>query len=179
MTDAVVRYNAVARALHWSIGTLIIANIALALLHEPFEHVTWMMPVHKSIGLLVLGLSVFRLFWRLTHRVPAMPGTMAGWEKSAAHALHWAFYAMIILVPLSGWVMSSAGEWPISFFFLFEIPRFAVSKDDPIAGIAHEMHEVLGLLFIPLLFVHVGAAVRHHIVLRDNVLLRMTGRPLR
>lgn len=179
MTTDAVRYNAVARALHWSIGLLIIANIALALLGEPFEHVLWIFPLHKSIGILVLGLSVLRLLWRLTYTAPPLPAAMPGWEKLAARLVIAAFYAMIILVPLSGWVMSSAGKWPISFFGLFEVTKFAVTKDDPIAHLAHEAHEILGLLFIPLVAVHIAAALRHHIILKDNVLLRMTGRPLR
>jgi cytochrome b561 len=178
MNDA-VRYNAVARALHWSIGLLIIANIALALLGEPLEHVMWIYPLHKAIGMLVLALSVLRLLWRLTYKAPPLPGNMAAWEVLAARLVIAAFYAMIILVPLSGWVMSSAGKWPISFFGLFEVPKFAITKDDPVAHLAHEAHEVLGLLFIPLVAVHVAAALRHHIMLKDNVLLRMTGKPMR
>lgn len=179
MTEPVLRYNAVARALHWAIALLIIANVVLALLHEPLEHVLWMIPTHKSIGMTVLFLSLFRLYWRLTHKVPPMPAGMPKWKIGVAHLIHWSFYAMIILVPLSGWVMSSAGKWPISWFSLFDFPKFAVTKTDPIVGIAHEAHEVLGLLFIPLVVIHVVAALHHHIVMKNDVLLRMTGRPLR
>lgn len=178
MTQDAIRYNCVARALHWSIGLLIIVNLALGLLHDPLEHLMWIIPIHQSIGLLVLALSLFRLFWRFSHKVPPLPAAMPGWEKAGSHITHGALYILMLLVPLAGWVMSSASKWPIGFFFLFTVPKFAVTKEDAIAHLAHDAHGVMGLLFIPLLLLHIGAALRHHFILKDDVLLRMTGRPL-
>ena len=173
MTTDAQRYNAVARALHWSIGLLIIANIALALLGEPFEHVLWIFPVHKAIGILVLGLSVARLLWRFTYTAPPLPAAMPDWQKLAARLVMVAFYGMIILVPLSGWVMSSAGKWPISFFGLFDVMKFDVTRGTPLWEAAHEGHELMAFGMIALLVIHVVAALRHHHVLKDDVLTRM------
>lgn len=172
-TQEIVRYNAVARALHWLIALIIIGNIIGGLAHDALEDVFNVMPLHKSLGLLVLALSVFRLAWRLTNKPPALPDTMPGWERGTAHVLVWIFYAAMIIVPLSGWVMSSAGKYPLNFFGLFDVPKFAVAPKSALAGAAHETHEIFGLLLIPLILLHVGAALRHHFVLRDDTLRRM------
>src|SRR5215469_4189815 len=94
------RYSHVAIALHWTIAVLIIVNLTIGLLHESLLPGT--IPLHKSIGMLVLILSVIRLGWRFTHRPPPLPVTVKRWEKGLAHAVHWLLYALMILIPLSG-----------------------------------------------------------------------------
>jgi cytochrome b561 len=79
----------------------------------------------------------------------------------------------MVALPLTGWVFSSAGKYPLQFFGLFDIPKLAVEKGSPLAGAAHEAHEVLGIAWGVLLLVHVGAALRHHFILKDNILTRM------
>ncbi len=174
MTEAVLHYNRVARNLHWTIGILVILNIAIGILHDPLGEIyKGTMGVHKSIGLTVLVLALFRLYWRITHPAPPLPAAMPGWEKAAAHATHWIFYALMIVLPMSGWIFSSAGPYPIPYFGLFEIPKLAVEKGSPIAGAAHEAHELLGYAWAGLLLIHIGAALRHHFLLKDDVLNRI------
>lgn len=167
------RYNAVARSFHWIIALLIIANLWLGIAHESLPKEWKVMPLHKSIGLTVLALSILRLVWRLTHAAPALPAAMPAWEKSAAHLTHWIFYAFMILVPLSGWIMSSANQYPLNWFSLFDVPKFTVAKGDAIVGIAHEGHEIMGFAWLALVVLHIVAALRHHFVLKDGVLRRM------
>ena len=169
----VVKYSAVARVLHWAIAISIIVNIALALGHDALEGVFAAMPVHKAIGITVLVLSILRLLWRLGHTPPALPHHMPFWQRRLAHGLHWLFYFMIIAVPLSGWIMSSAGTHPLNWFGLFDIPKLPVNKGSFAAEVAHEGHEIIGLLYIPLIALHVGAALYHHFVRGDQVLRRM------
>ena len=173
MTEALIHYNRVARTLHWTIGTLVLTNLILGILHDPLGEIFPAMPIHKSIGFLVLALSLGRLAWRLTHPAPPLPAAMPGWEKAAAQGLHWFFYALMIAMPLTGWIFSSAGKYPLSFFFLFDIPKLAVEKGSPIVAGAHSAHVVLGFLWAALLVGHVGAALRHHFILKDGVLTRM------
>ena len=176
MTEAVLQYNRVARALHWAVGALIIVNITVGILHDPLGEIyKGTIGIHKSIGFTVLALALFRLYWRLSHSVPPLPASMSGWEKIAAHATHWIFYALMIILPMSGWIFSSAGKYPLEFFGLFEIPKLAVEKGSTIAGVAHEAHELLGFAWAGLLVIHVGAALRHHFMLKDDVLSRMWG----
>jgi cytochrome b561 len=167
-------YSVVARWLHWIIAICVIAGLTLGLLNDALEDVfPSAMVIHMSLGLTVLALTIVRIFWRLGHRPPPMPDEMPGWEKMLAHVTHIAFYALLLILPLSGWLMSSPGKFPISWFGIAEIPKFPVTKEDPIAGLAHEGHEVLGFVMLGLAVIHILTALRHHFVLKDNVLRRM------
>lgn len=171
--QALVKYNGVARGLHWIIAIAIISEIVIGLGHDAMKDMLPAMPIHKAIGISILVLSLFRLLWRVTHPAPPLPAAMAGWQIGLAHGLHWLFYVMMIAVPLTGWIMSSAGQYPLQWFGLFDIPKLPVMKDSPLAEAAHEGHELMGKLFIPLILLHVGAALYHHVVLKDDVVRRM------
>ncbi len=173
--DPQARYNSVARLLHWVIGTIVILNIIGGLAHDALEGVFNVMPLHKAAGITVFALTVVRIVWRLIHPAPPLPSDMKGWERTASHATHAAFYLLLILVPLTGWIMTSAGSRPLEWFGLFPIPKFNVAKGDAIVGISSEGHEILGLLFGALAIIHIAAALRHHFILKDNVLRRMIG----
>lgn len=173
MSGSELHYNRVARVLHWTIGGLIIINLFLGIFHDPLGKAFPVMPIHKSIGLTVLALSLFRLGWRLTHPAPPLPDTLARWEKAAAHGLHWIFYALMIVLPMTGWIFSSAGDRPLQFFWLFDVPKFAVEKGSPLAEGTHNAHVVLGFLWVALLIGHVGAALRHRFIIKDGVFERM------
>lgn len=167
------RYTFVARALHWIMAVLIIVNLILGIGHDALPKDWAVMPVHKSIGLTVLALTLVRLGWRLGHRPPLLPVAMPGWEKAAAHATHFLFYALMLLVPLTGWIMTSAGTRPLNWFFLFDVPKFAVTKGDILVGVSGEGHEIMGFAWAALIILHIAAALRHHLVLKDDVLRRM------
>lgn len=107
------RYTAVARALHWIIAILILGNLVFGFAHDALPKDWAVMPVHKSIGLTALALTLVRIIWRLTHPAPPLPAAMPAWEKGAAHATHVVFYALMLILPLSGWIMSSAGTRPL------------------------------------------------------------------
>jgi cytochrome b561 len=171
--DPAQRYNRIARALHWIIAVLVIGNIAGGLLHDALEDVINLMPLHKASGMTVLALSVVRIAWRFTWRAPAHPVGMGASEVLAAKAAHLAFYALMLAMPVTGWIMSSAGKYPLSWFGLFDLPKLPVTREDALYGIAHEGHELLGWLFAALAVLHVAAALRHHFILRDRVLQRM------
>lgn len=170
-TDA--RYNSVARALHWIIAVLAIGTLAAGLLNDAVEDVVRVIPAHKAAGITILALTLARLGWRLARPAPPLPDHMPRTERLAAHAAHTALYALMIALPLSGWIFSSAGKYPLSWFGLFPIPKFAITKADPIYGIAREGHEVMGYVALALIALHIGAALRHHFLLKDAVLRRM------
>ena len=167
------RYTGVAIAFHWIIGGLVIVNLILGLFHENLLRGVPVIPAHKAIGITVLVLSIGRLLWRLTHRPPPFPLATPRWEKAVARGTHALFYVLMIVMPLSGWAMSSAGASPrpISWFGLFPIPDLPVSA--AAGGSSHETHVVLGWLMAALVVLHVAAALRHHLILRDATLARM------
>jgi len=170
--DPLTRYNATARAFHAAIALLVIANLALGLLHEPLEDQVNLIPLHKSIGLTVLGLSLARVAWRFTWTTPAYEPALRRLDLLVARAVHAAFYVLMIALPLSGWIMSSAGRRPLAWFGL-PVPKLAIEKGSPLAEAAHEGHEILAWTMLALAVLHIAAALRHHFVLRDGVLRRM------
>ncbi|GGC11303.1 cytochrome b [Novosphingobium endophyticum] len=167
------KYNRGARALHWIIAVLVIINLALGLLHDPLEKVVQLIPLHKSIGLTVLILTLGRIGWRLSWTRPPWPGSVTPFERGVAVTTHFLLYVLMLALPLTGWVFSSAGKYPLTFFGLFPWPKLPISKDNPLAGLAHEVHEVFGFVMLGLVVLHVLAALRHHFLLKDRVLRRM------
>lgn len=168
------RYSTGAICFHWVIAVLVIANLTLGLLHESLlEDVDGVIPLHKSIGITVLVLTLGRIAWRLAHRPPAPPETMARWERLAARTTHMTFYALLLILPLAGWLMVSgtAKPRPFIWFGLFDIPLLPVST--AVGDVAHVTHELLGYLMALLVAIHIAAALRHHFLLRDSVLARM------
>jgi len=167
------RYSRVAVAFHWTIAALVIFNIVVGLGHDPIPALRALMPAHKAIGLTVLALTALRVAWRLAHRPPPLPADTPSWERGAAHATHWTLYLLLVALPLSGWVMVSGpqGRRPLSWFAAFDLPYLPATS--PAAEGAAKAHGLLGWVMLALVLLHVAAALRHHLVLRDRVLARM------
>ncbi len=179
--DLPSRYDAVAMTLHWLIAAAVIANLILILSadEQPGPDRMAVLWWHKSIGLSVLVLSVGRLVWRWLHPVPPPPPGTPKLQRIAGTALHHLFYLLIIVIPLAGWMMMSASGRPISFFGLFDWPGFpglgGMTRETGHAY--HEafesVHVVLGWSLVGLIPLHIAAGLYHHLLLKDNVLLRM------
>ncbi len=173
-TTAAPRYTKVAIWLHWLIGLAVIANIGLAMLTEdmPREAHRAAMGVHKALGMAILALTVLRILWRLTHKAPPLPASMRTWERWTSGLVHFLFYALLILLPLSGWVWMSAADRPIDFFGLFAIPSI-VAPSEEVADVLHDRHETLGLMMLALVALHFLAALKHQFFDRDRLFSRM------
>jgi len=176
MTDS---YTRVAIALHWIIGVAIIMMLGMGFFMEdlPNEIKPFVYQTHKSIGLTILVLSFVRLLWRLTHKVPSLPQGMKNWEILASKLTHWGFYLAMIALPLSGWLLVSAApppyDYPVQWFGLFEWPTLPIERAKETAHDFSEIHEILAIGTIALLVLHVGAALKHHFIVKDDVLTRM------
>jgi len=166
-------YSRGAIAFHWVIAALVLFNLWLGLFHDSLPSEWKVMPVHKSIGITVLVLTLGRIAWRLTHRPPHLPELLPAWEKAVARSVHFILYALLLILPLTGWLLSSnpARPRPVNWFFLFEIPVLPATT--AVAKASHEAHELLGYLMTALVLIHIAAALRHHFLLRDKVLSRM------
>jgi cytochrome b561 len=167
------RYDAGAIAFHWVIAALVLFNLWLGIFHDALPDEWKVMPVHKSVGITVLALSIARLGWRLTHRPPPFPAGTPAREKALAKVVHWLFYALLILLPLSGWLLSSDPRRPrpIDWFWQGEVPVLPVSHD--VAETAHDLHGPMGYLMAALVLLHIAAALGHHFLRRDRLLARM------
>jgi len=174
------RYGAVAQLLHWGVAALIVLQFVLANLVEAAEdrgarfQELVLMANHKSVGLTVLALALVRLAWRFASPPPS-PLPMPDWQRRAAAVSHWAFYGLIIVMPLSGWLMSSAAAVSVSWFNLFQLPDF-VGPDEGLEELLEEIHEGLAKALIVLAFVHVAAALKHALVDRDGALRRISSK---
>ena len=171
---SVTSYTLTARILHWVMAVLMILMLAAGLVMSDIEDPALKSTVyglHKATGILVLLLAGFRVLWRLSHAVP-ISAALPVWQRRAARLAHGGLYGVMFLLPLSGWSMSSAAGYPVSFYGLFTIPDM-VAKNPELAGILKDIHEVSANVFIALLAAHLGAALYHHFVLRDDTLRRM------
>lgn len=170
------RYSKGAIALHWLIAALVITNFVLASIAEdlPREAQGALMAPHKAIGVSILLFSLLRLFWRLGHKPPPLPDTIPGWQAVAGRTVHFLFYILIIAVPLSGWLMASAHPQapPVDFFGLFDA-TLPVAKSKDLAGIGHELHEILTKPFFVLILLHILAALKHQFIDRLPFIQRM------
>ncbi len=177
------RYTSVAIALHWVIALGIVAMLAmgLAMTHvklTPFTQFK-LYQLHKSIGITILLAAALRLLWRVTHRPPALPDGMPGWEKGAAEGTHLLFYILMIGMPLVGWALVSAAPLniPTVLYGVIPWPHIPIFAQWHIkaqaAPVLARIHAYGGYALIGFLLLHAGAALRHHFVLRDDVLRRM------
>lgn len=196
MTDTTSRYDTVAILLHWGIGVLILGMFALGFwMHElpkevkvesldlfdlgiytvqfaePTSLRTFYFNLHKSIGVTVLALVVFRVFWRLRHAAPAFPQTMRAWEKKLAEAVHRALYLLMLAMPVSGVLMAIYSKFGIKWFGI----TLVEGLDNPaLRNAFKEAHEVIGMLLLALIVLHVVAAIKHKVVDKDDVMRRMS-----
>lgn len=170
-------YSRGAIAFHWAIGVLFILNLLGGFFHESFgDAMTGLiMGLHKATGILILALTLGRLGWRLTHRPPPLPATIKGWEKGLAHAVHWTFYVLMLALPVTGWLFVSAGsrKYPIEFYGLFQVPWLPVAQDKAFSHTLGERHEFLGWVAAALITLHILAALKHHLIDKDDTVVRM------
>ncbi|RZL86852.1 MAG: cytochrome b [Variovorax sp.] len=177
LSNGDVSWGAVAKFFHWLVAALIFTQFALGWLATSWRLSPTKLDLfvwHKSIGMLVLALVLMRLLWRLATPTPtpALPADMPAWERAAARLSHVLLYAVMIAMPLTGWITSSAAGVPFSIFWLIPLPAI-VGPDEHTAELAALAHFSLGLGFAALLVLHIGAALRHHFIKRNNVLVRM------
>lgn len=177
------RFGTAAMTLHWLIAVCVIGLLAVGkiMTGESLDLATkfQLYQLHKSFGVLVFMLMVLRLCWRWTQTIPAYPATMQPWEKAGAHVSHWGFYLLLIVMPLTGWALVSAATFKVPTLLFGTIPLphlpFLENAADPKAAEdwTKWLHETLGWAIIALLLAHVGAALKHHFINRDDVLKRM------
>lgn len=174
MTPA-TRYTATAIALHWLAALLILAAFPLGvyaheLVFSPLK--LKLISYHKWLGVTIFLLTVARLAWRATHTPPPLPATIPPWQQRAAHGLHHLLYVLLLAIPISGWLMSSAKGFPVVYLGLVQLPDL-VGKNAELADLLVGVHQVLNLGLLALVALHVAAALKHHFIDRDATLRRI------
>ena len=186
LKNSVGRYTGVAIALHWLIALLIISLLILGKFMtsldeaDPlrFSLTQW----HKSFGITILLLTLARIIWRMSHKPPALPDHIRGWQKFSSGLTHFLIYFLMLGLPISGWIMVSASPLNLStiLFEVIPLPHLPVlaslANKAQISDLFHEVHAISSSIMIALLVLHIGAALMHQFVQRDSVMERMAPR---
>ena len=168
-------YTKTAKGLHWLMAVLFFGMLGLGfymqglpLSPDKLKLYSW----HKWVGVTVFLLALFRIAWRVTHQPPALPSSMPRLMQIAAHAGHHMLYMLMFLIPLSGWLMSSAKGFQTVWFGILPIPDL-IEKNKLLGDLLQTVHVSLNYLFIAVLVGHIGAALKHHFIDKDDILTRM------
>ena len=171
----VMRYSTPAVVLHWLVALLIFAGFPLGLymVDLPLSpDKLKLYSYHKWIGITVLLLVAVRVSWRLTHVPPPLPASVAAWQRHASALVHGLLYVLMIAIPLSGWLMSSAKGFQTVWFGVLPLPDL-IGKDKALGDQLAEVHTILNFTLLALVVLHVGAALQHHFIERQPFLQRM------
>ena len=177
------RYSAVAIGLHWAIAGMLLGLIWLGWnMHGPDgREIEWAYQMHKSIGITVLVLTIARVIWRVKNPPPPLPDDMKPLEKTASHAVHMAFYAIMIGAPLAGWALASMAKvqvptvlyGTVSWPHLPLLSTLSPETKASLYNVIEFLHSKSAWLIIILLALHIGGALKHEFSEEDGVLKRM------
>lgn len=164
-----------AQLLHWLIVLLVLSQFVVGFYAKPLpvgiERLK-MLTFHKSVGITVFALVILRLLWRWYTPAPKLPAGMKPLERLGAHASHVLLYALLLVLPLLGWLTSNASNLTVRWFYLFNLPNL-VEPDRGIARITKDLHDAGAWCLLALVCLHVAAAFWHEWVRKDGVLRRM------
>jgi cytochrome b561 len=175
MRESVPTYDRAARALHWLTAVMLVLLFGLGLsmtrwFEEDEELKLRVYSWHEWTGLTLFAITAFRLWWRLRHPVP--PIDLPPIERIGSRFTYVAFYVILLLQPISGWLMNSAFGFTMVYLGLVPLPNL-VPVDRPLALFLQRVHFTLAMLLLALTAAHAGAVLYHHLVQRDGVLRRM------
>ena len=176
MNTSSTQFVLAARVLHWLMAALILSMlfIGVGMVASVSERHEWLVSIHKPLGIAILILAVVRLIVRLRNPPPPLPSDLPAVQKLAAHASHWLLYLLMLVIPIVGWAMLSAGGCPVMLSDSLRLPPiFPVS---PVAfAVLRHAHAWLAMLLFLTFLAHLGAALYHGLIRRDGVLWSMIG----
>ncbi|MEM9622683.1 MAG: YceI family protein [Pseudomonadota bacterium] len=173
------QYHQFAKLLHWLVAAMIVLQFVLAELAEMAAAESAqlaqlaLLANHKSVGITILGLALLRLLWRHLYPPPPLPAAMPAWQITLSQISHWSLYVLLISLPISGWLMSSATAYSVSWFNLVTLPDL-VPVSERLEAILKSIHEWLAVGLFSLALLHIAAAAKHALVDKDGVLTRMS-----
>ncbi len=173
--SAALRYSTPAIVLHWLVALLIFVAFPLGVYMAELPlspDKLKLYSYHKWIGITILMLASIRVMWRVTHTPPPLPGDMARWQRRASQVVHGLLYVLILAIPLSGWLMSSAKGFQTVWFGVLPLPDL-VDKDKALGDLLAGVHQALNFTLLALVILHVVAALKHHFFERRPFMQRM------
>jgi cytochrome b561 len=171
----VCNYSSMMKFLHWLIGLTVIAMLLMGFflddIPKAYKGTAYML--HKSTGITLLILMLIRLVVVFIQGKPQFPASMSSWEKSLSTTVQFCFYVFLILMPLSGWIMSVAADKIPSYFNLFQLTLPGIPQDKALAKFMNQSHEVMAWILSALVILHILGALKHHYIDKDDVLRSM------
>jgi len=174
ITNTENQYGIVAILLHWGMAIILIGMVALGLYMTALPVSLLKLKLygwHKEFGVLVLILVMLRIVWRIANITPSLT-SLPWWESLAARSVHWAFYGFMLALPITGWLMTSAAGLAPSFFGLFVLPNL-IAPNESHRLLFAEIHQWLAYGLIATFCAHVGAALKHEFIDKDEIMRRM------
>jgi len=175
MTNTSLHYTKTAKSLHWLMALLLTGMIALGLTMQDLplspqklQLYAW----HKWAGVSLFLLVIIRLAWRLMHPPPPLPWHMSTLQRMTAQASHVALYGLMLAIPLSGWLMSSAKGFQTVWFGVLPLPDL-LAKDKALGNLLQSVHWGLNVTLITTVTLHLAASLKHHFFDQDDILMRM------
>ncbi len=169
------RYTSTSIALHWAMALGLAGTFALGFYMADLSLSPTKLKLysyHKWAGITLLLFALARLAWRVGHSAPELPEGMPAIQRLAAHAAHWVLYGLMLGIPLSGWLMSSAQGFPVVWFGLVPLPDL-VAKNKELGVVLGQIHVILNYCLLAVVLVHIVAALKHHFIDNDGLLGRM------
>ena len=178
MEDAknIARYNNVAIALHWlvAVGVFLMIGLAWYMTSIPKGNPSraFFFNLHKSIGLTLGIIVLIRIYWRWKHPAPALPAGTASWVVNASRLSHGLLYALLVFMPVVGFIASNFSKYGVTYFGLFKIGPF-FGENKTLYDLFQGFHEAAATVLIAVIVIHIAAAAWHHFIKRDRVTARM------
>lgn len=164
------------RIMHWLIAPLVFTMMIIGawMVSTVSRYHELLINLHKPIGVMLLALVIIRIIIRINSSIPAVPATTPAWQTNAAQASHTVLYALLVVQPLLGWGMQSAGGYPVVLINGFSLPAI-VTPSPLLYATLHLAHSTTAYALFSIILLHTGAALFHHLILRDGVLKSMLG----
>jgi cytochrome b561 len=170
------RWGSVSIGLHWTIAALVLlvqvpAGITMVSV-DPGTVQNFFYNIHKTTGIVIFLLALIRLGWRWSHPVPALPADLPGWQAAAARTTHVLLYLVLFAMPVTGFLYTAMGGFPVPFFMLYDLAPLVAEKK-PVAEGFKLAHLTLQWLLYLVVLLHVAGALQHHLIRKDGILRRM------
>lgn len=168
-------YSSGSKFFHWTIAIIVISMLSVSFFLEdlPEQYIATAFMVHKSFGLTVLGLMLLRLLWIIHTGKPALPPNIPTWQRHLARLVQTSLYLFLFLMPLSGWMLTTAKNRIPVYFGMFSLPMPGVPVSESLGELMEQCHGVIAWILIGLIMLHVAGAFKHHVINKDDVLRSM------
>jgi cytochrome b561 len=169
------KYSSLAILFHWltALGIFICFPIGLYMADLKLSPTKLqLISYHKWLGVTIFGILVLRILWRAFKKPPALPAETPKWQNQIAHLTHLALYVLMIAIPLTGWLMSSAKGFTTVYLGIWPLPDF-IGKDKELGDLINEAHKLLNYVLLILVTLHIVAVIKHQFFDRDHLMSRM------